>query len=139
MANKLTNLLCLLLACALAFSLVSCKKTPTKKPIPSTPSGESPIEDNNSDIDGVNSDLLGEIEDPFIDSIPDGNIDTEIDISDGTEFEGEFVVLPETEYSTKSPDADPIIDGDEMGELGDIDEKFRCRPPHGNLPYSKGR
>ena len=113
-----------MLAFALAFSLVSCKKTPTKKPIPSTPSGESPIEDNNSDIDGVNSDLLGEIEDPFIDSIPDGNIDTEIDISDGTEFEGEFVVLPETEYSTKSPDADPIIDGDEMGELGDIDENL---------------
>lgn len=131
MAKKLTKLLCLTMAIAMAVSMTSCSpKKPTKKPIPSTPGVESPADDN-SNIEDVTSDLLGGEDllppDEFIDVIPD---DSTVDIGvddfiDGEDFYNEdFVMIPEMEYSTNSPDPDGDLEGDDFGDLGDLEEDF---------------
>lgn len=65
--------------------------------------------------------------DEFIDVIPD---DSTVDIGvddfiDGEDFYNEdFVMIPEMEYSTNSPDPDGDLEGDDFGDLGDLEEDF---------------
>lgn len=103
MVKKLVKILCVILAVTMVFTLASCKKTkvPEKNPVSNNNNNNASAEENNfSNNDGEIADIWGEQD--FVDE--------------------EYIVLPETAYSTKSSYGEEDSWGDEFDDLGDLDD-----------------
>ena len=134
MAKKLTQLLCLMLAICMAFTMVSCRDTKTPSGDTSSTPAEAPVGDASDIIDiptdsWVDNTWIPEYPsgDGFLDgdllpeeTLPNDEIVGDDLIGGDGEGVGEYIVLPTTEYSTQSPDN---VDGNEMEGMEEIEEE----------------